>query len=584
MDSSTSPSGIPTTYAYNDAGHTVTATTGARAVTSTYDGFGRTVKVVVSDGGVVKSTVDTQYGPCACSPLGKMTQVSQPYAPGDTVRWTVYSYDASGRTLTVTAPDGVSTTTYSYSGNVTTVTDPRGNWKQYTTDSNGNLVLVTEPNPTGGTTLTTTYTYDALNHLTGVSMPRGGTTQTRSWTYDAGTQRLTQATAPESGTTQYVYNADGTPQYKLDQKGQKTQYTYDQYGRTILIDYYPAGSGQPDLCQEVTLNYDAFDPGIGGTQAFQLGRLTSAQWAQDSTCANHFQEQYVYTALGQVTQKRFSMANGNSSYVNIDGGVGYDLEGRVTNYQTSVTQGQLDTAYNYQRDGLGRLTGLTWGANTLVSNVVYGAAGQLQQMVYNDTSIGGGFTETRTYNTNLQLTQIAATPTSGTGMNLQYQYGAAGTANNGRVTQVTDLVSGEQVTYQYDSLNRLTQATTTDTTQWGLSFQYDGFGNLTGQPRTQGTTAPSFMATIDATTNRRLDTGYQYDTNGNVTNMPDGTAYSYDVANRLINRQLPNDTAYDLNNRRVWDGSRISYYGPNGQLLAKYQPSFGGSSNFHGRA
>jgi hypothetical protein len=88
----------------------------------------------------------------------------------------------------------------------------------------------------------------------------------------------------------------------------------------------------------------------------------------------------------------------------------------VTNYQTSVTQGQLDTAYNYQRDGLGRLTGLTWGANTLVSNVVYGAAGQLQQMVYNDTSIGGGFTETRTYNTNLQLTQIAATPTSGTGM------------------------------------------------------------------------------------------------------------------------------------------------------------------------
>src|ERR1017187_5972975 len=112
------------------------------------------------------------------------------------------------------------------------------------------------------------------------------------------------------------------------------------------------------------------------------------------------------------------MANGNSSYVNIDGGVGYDLEGRVTNYQTSVTQGQLDTAYNYQRDGLGRLTGLTWGANTLVSNVVYGAAGQLQQMVYNDTSIGGGFTETRTYNTNLQLTQIAATPTSGTGMNL----------------------------------------------------------------------------------------------------------------------------------------------------------------------
>src|ERR1017187_9049946 len=199
------------------------------------------------------------------------------------------------------------------------------------------------------------------------------------------------------------------------------------------------------------------------------------------------------------------MANGNSSYVNIDGGVGYDLEGRVTNYQTSVTQGQLDTAYNYQRDGLGRLTGLTYGPATLVNSVTYGAAGQLQQMVYNDSIVGGGFTETRPYNANLQLTQIAATPTSGTGMTLQYQYGAAGAATNGRVTQVTDLVSGEQVTYQYDVLNRLTQATT-NTAQWGLSFQYDGFGNLTGQTRTQGTTAPSFTATIDAATNRRGDT------------------------------------------------------------------------------
>ena len=579
MDYSTAPSGIQTTYTYNDTGHTVTATTLSRAVTSTYDGFGRTIKVVVSDNGNVRSTVDTQYGPCACSPLGKMTQVSQPYAPGDTVRWTVYTYDASGRTLTVTAPDGVSVTRYTYQGNVTKVTDPLQKWKQYTSDSNGNLVLVTEPNPAGGN-LTTTYTYDTLNHLKGVSMPRATGTQTRSWTYDAGTQRLTQATAPENGTTQYFYNGDGTLQYKQDQKGQKTQYTYDQYGRTSVIDYYPAGSSYPDLCQEVMLNYDAFDPGIGGTQAFQLGRLTSAQWAQDTTCANHFQEQYVYTSLGQVTQKRFSMANGSSSYVNIDGYVGYDQEGRVTGYQTYSTPGQIDSPYNYQRDGLGRLTGLTYGSTTLVSGVTYGAAGQLQQMTYSD--VGGGFTETRTYNANVQLTRLTATPTSGTGMDLEYRYGTAGAASNGRVWQVKDWASpsGEEVTYQYDSLNRLTQATTTDTTQWGLSFQYDGFGNLTGQTRTQGTTAPSFTGTVDPTTNRRVDTGYQYDSNGNVTQMPDGTTYSYDGANRLINRQLPNDTAYDLSNRRVWDGSRIYYYGPNGQLLAKYQPQFGGASTF----
>jgi YD repeat-containing protein len=62
--------------------------------------------------------------------------------------------DASGRTLTVTAPDGASTTQYAYQGNQTTVTDPAGSpagkWKTNTTDAFGNLVSVTEPNPAGG--------------------------------------------------------------------------------------------------------------------------------------------------------------------------------------------------------------------------------------------------------------------------------------------------------------------------------------------------------------------------------------------------------------------------------------------------
>jgi len=67
--------------------------------------------------------VDTQYAPCACSPLGKLWRVSLPYAPGVSPLWTTYVYDGSGRTVSVTSPDGsVSTTQY-----LTTVTDPAGN-------------------------------------------------------------------------------------------------------------------------------------------------------------------------------------------------------------------------------------------------------------------------------------------------------------------------------------------------------------------------------------------------------------------------------------------------------------------------
>jgi uncharacterized protein RhaS with RHS repeats len=96
------------------------------------------------DGTTVVSTVDTVYGPCACSPLGKVSQVSQPYAPGDTRLWTTYTYDGSGRTLTTTAPDG-SITHYTYQGNQTTITDPAGKWKTYVNDAFGNLVQVQEP-------------------------------------------------------------------------------------------------------------------------------------------------------------------------------------------------------------------------------------------------------------------------------------------------------------------------------------------------------------------------------------------------------------------------------------------------------
>jgi uncharacterized protein RhaS with RHS repeats len=56
-----------------------------------------------------------------------MSQVSIPYKLGETVVWTVYQYDASGRTTRVTAPDG-SATAYAYQGNQTTLTDAAGKY------------------------------------------------------------------------------------------------------------------------------------------------------------------------------------------------------------------------------------------------------------------------------------------------------------------------------------------------------------------------------------------------------------------------------------------------------------------------
>src|ERR1035438_8393746 len=97
----------------------------------------------------------------------------------------------------------------------------------------------------------------------------------------------------------------------------------------------------------------------------------------------------------------------------------------------------------------------------------YGAAGEMLGLMSQ-----GFTTETRTYNTMLQLTRVTAP-----GMDMQYMYTAG--ANNGRITQSIDgaVSGGETLTYTYDTLNRLSGVSGT----WGQTYSYDGFGNLTGK-------------------------------------------------------------------------------------------------------
>src|SRR5207248_2984142 len=152
------------------------------------------------------------------------------------------------------------------------------------------------------------------------------------------------------------YNGDGTLSYKTDQKQQQTQYTYtyidpntglltlDPLGRVRGTDYTAPTSPVPLPCRHVTRNYAGFSSGLGFSNVqWQWGRLTSAQWS-DTTCAYTFQQYYIYDKAGQVTQKRLSMPSATN--VNIDGFFGYDQEGRLTGYQTSMNATQTDSSYN----------------------------------------------------------------------------------------------------------------------------------------------------------------------------------------------------------------------------------------------
>jgi len=64
---------------------------------------------------------------------------------------------------------------------------------------------------------------------------------------------------------------------------------------------------------------------------------------------------------------------------------------------------------------------------------------------------------------------------------------------------------------------------------------YDGFGNLTDKNVTGGT-APSLHVTVDSATNHL--TGYTYDLNGNLTNIPSQVGLAYDAEN-LVKTTTP---------------------------------------------
>jgi hypothetical protein len=79
------------------------------------------------------------------------------------------------------------------------------------------------------------------------------------------------------------------------------------------------------------------------------------------------------------------------------------------------------------------------------------------------------------------LTRLQVLHWNGPTVDLEYRY----SANNGRITQMKNWKSGEEVSYQYDELQRLISAVTTGP-EWGLSFSYDGFGNRLNQSVTKG--------------------------------------------------------------------------------------------------
>ena len=234
--------------------------------------------------------------------------------------------------------------------------------------------------------------------------------------------------------------------------------------------------------------------------------------------------------------------------------------GRVTNHTQTTDGTAYTTDYVYNLSGAlleetypsGRMVKTTLDADGDLSKIeskktasatlkiyadqfAYTAAGAVSSM-----KLGSGNWESTVFNNRLQPTQIAlGTSQNATNLlKLNFNYGT--TDNNGNVLSQTITNSGFSATqtYNYDSLNRIKDATemTGATQNWKQTFTYDRYGNRNfnaSQTTTLGNCAGNICNPTISTANNRINaSGYVYDNAGNLTNDPQLRAFTYDGENK----------------------------------------------------
>jgi YD repeat-containing protein len=411
-----------------------------------------------------------------------------------TMGWTREKLDKAGRVIEVKhyrgaakpAPFGnntqvTGTRTVAYSGSTTQVTDEANKVTSTVVNALGRIESAT--NPAG----TTSYTYNVLDNLTGVTQSDASTygsqkTQTRTYTYNS-LGWLAAASNPEvTGSITFSYFPDGALQSRTDARGVTLTNTLDTLGRVTRTDYSTTDPVTPSL----RFCYDGkeYDHGqdacvtVSGRSDHARGSLTHAVARISGAPAIVSGTKYRnIDPLGRVLESRQTtgtLSDYTFLYQYAVGGalaavrypsnnwVSYDING--ANRIGKVRKGQTGTAFYMQ-------------------NAAYNPAGAL---VGATLGLDGAnqWTESRIYNSRLQARRVEVTKGASTLLRLRWAYSGStnpttleetGTDNNGdlRVERLEHLHQGAlqslDRTYAYTGADRLASFTEPSKNQ---SFQY----------------------------------------------------------------------------------------------------------------
>jgi RHS repeat-associated protein len=461
-----------------------------------YNGDGEPLTITDPNGSVTTLTYDTRQ------------RLTSRHVAGEA---TSFSYYPTGLLETITLPDA-STLTYTYDGahRLTQITDGTGNSIQYTLDATGNQTVLSAVDASGTLSRTQSRVYNTLSELSQLVGAAGTSAVTSSYSYDAqGNQtainaplsrntanafdalnRLIQITDPNSGNTALGYDTNDNLVSVHDPAGLTTSYQYDGFGELTALSSPATGSSANtyDPAGNVSTTQDA--RGVDPAYSYDaLNRLTQAAYG-DQTIAYGFDA--GTNGKGRLTSA-FD-ANHAMSW-------GYDALGRVIAKSQTVGSVTLTTAYAYTNGDLTTLTtpsgqsitysysnhqisSLAVNGTTLLSAVGYESFGPTLGWTW-----GNATSEVRLHDTDGNPSQIAGAESTSYSVDSAF-----------RIVGITNAAnSAQSYTYGYDSLDRLTSATTSSS---GLNWTYDADGNR--QSQTNASAPPSTASSLTYNNRGRL--------------------------------------------------------------------------------
>ncbi|MBP7706468.1 MAG: choice-of-anchor D domain-containing protein [Candidatus Aminicenantes bacterium] len=450
------------------------AINGDNTVTRYWDGMGRDLGSTEEGEGIAL----TLHSQRTLDAEGRVLTESKGSTDDDHVY--TYAYNAAGQITSITDPRGEETT-ISYQGTAKTVTDPEGHSTVYVYgDLPGLPTQVTDA--MGKTAL---YSYDAAGRLTQVVF---NGTRTHTYTYDGLDNVLTES-HPETGSIAYAYNSENLLSSKT-WGGSTLGFDYDLSRRLYRT---TATTGGPIDVVNYTFNS-------------VTGRVESIV---DSTTGWR-RENIVYNPFGRLTSERITipgLAPKTMVY-------SYDWNNNPTGWKessnpnTGVTVGHssLDAPSSVSFNQSAVVNGASYGPNKMPASI----------------SFGNGTAYSASYNNAGMPTSVSLNRGSTMLYDAGYEYDGAG-----NILSIASTAPALTASFGYDALDRLISAAYSSGSPSTYSYQYDEYGNMLN-----ATGGIGFPHTYNNKNQVPQSEGFYYDPRGNLLTSG-GNIYYWDAQNRL---------------------------------------------------